>query len=189
MSSPNETTALLTALRNGNREAGAQLLPLVYGELHRIAASYMRRERRDHTLQPTILIDEAFLKLIGNTDTDWQNRAHFVALAATGMRRILIDYARAHNAEFRGGGQKKVEWDGAADLARFQNLDLLALDEALEQLAKEEPRQAKVVELRFFGGLSVEETAEALDTSPRSVKRDWAVARLWLFERLSEKAG
>ena len=184
MPSANDTTALLAAIRSGDQDARERLLPLVYRELHRIASSYMRRERPDHTLQPTLLIDEAFLKLIGNTEVEWQNRAHFVAVAATAMRRILIDHARAHNAEFRGGGQRKVELDGVADFARYQNVDLLALDEALNQLAGLEPRQAKVVELRFFGGLSVEETAGALGTSPRSVKRDWALARIWLYRRL-----
>jgi RNA polymerase sigma-70 factor (ECF subfamily) len=183
-----DTTALLAAIRQGDRDAEAQLLRVIYRELHRIASFYMRRERPDHTLQATALINEAYLKLIGCADVEWQNRAHFVAVAATVMRRILVEHARKHNAEARGGRFHKTDVTDVPDRQPTRNEELLALDQALSRLEHIEPRQARVVELRYFGGLSVEETAGVLGTSPRSVKRDWSLARIWLHRNLTQKA-
>lgn len=166
-----------------------QLLPAVYKELRRLAESYMRREYPGHTLQPTALVHEAYFKLIDQNSVKWQNRAHFFGVAAQLMRRILIDHARAKQAAKRGGSQAKVSFDEGLHWAETdeQSADLLALDAAMEKLAKIDERQAKVVELRYFGGLSVEETAEALQTSPATVKRDWAVAKAWLYRELSSE--
>ena len=178
-----DVTQLLRAMAGGDAGAREELLPLVYSELHRLAKSYMRRERQDHTLQATALINEAYMRL-AKDDTEWNNREHFIGVAANVMRRVLVDYARAHRAEQRGGGLKRVEMQD--DLAVSANkLDEVAqVDEALERLEAINPRQAKVVELRYFGGLSVEEIAAHLGVAPRSVKRDWALARIWLFREL-----
>jgi RNA polymerase sigma factor (TIGR02999 family) len=185
-----QVTLLLRAMRQGDAQAAEALLPLVYKELHRLASSYMRRERPEHTLQPTALIHEAYLRL-AQEDVDWKNREHFIGVAAHTMRRVLVDYARAHNAEMRGGAAQRVELaDGMA--ISVERLDeMLVLDEALGRLALESPRQAKVVELRYFGGLSIEQIGSLLGIAPRSVKRDWSLARLWLFHELRpvRKAG
>jgi RNA polymerase sigma factor (TIGR02999 family) len=176
-------TRLLKAMRAGDPMAEQNLLPLVYEELHRLARSYMRRERPDHTLQATALIHEAYLKLAG-AQVDWKNREHFIGVAARVMRRVLVDYARAHGAEARGGELKRVDMEEGLAVSAERTEELLLVDAALERLAKSEPRQARVVELRYFGGLSVEEIASLLHISARSVKRDWLLARLWLFKEL-----
>jgi RNA polymerase sigma-70 factor (ECF subfamily) len=179
-----QVTQLLKAMQNGDPKAADSLLPLVYQELHRLARTYMRRERPDHTLQTTALINEAYLRLV-QQDVDWNSRAHFIGIAANVMRRVLVDYARAHNAQRRNGGLQQVEMheDLAVSPERLEEVTLL--DEALKRLADRNPRQARVVELRYFGGLSIEETAEVLDIAPRSVKRDWSLAKIWLFKELN----
>jgi RNA polymerase sigma-70 factor (ECF subfamily) len=182
-----DVTQLLKAMTGGDPAAAEQLLPLVYAELHRLASSYMRRERQDHTLQPTALINEAYLRLAGD-NVDWQNREHFIGVAAHVMRRVLVDYARAHKAEMRGGGLKRVEFDEGVAISVDRSDELLSLDEALDRLMQLNPRQAQVVELRYFGGLSVEQIASILAIAPRSVKRDWALARIWLFKQLQVNA-
>jgi RNA polymerase sigma-70 factor (ECF subfamily) len=178
-----QVTQLLKAMHAGDAQAAESLLPLVYAELHRLAKGYMRRERPDHTLQATALINEAYLKLVGE-DIDWNSRAHFIGLAANVMRRVLVDYARAHNAEQRGGGLQRVEMQDELAISAAQLDEVEHLDEALKKLEKENPRQARVVELRYFGGLSVEQIGALLGIAPRSVKRDWALARIWLFRQL-----
>jgi RNA polymerase sigma factor (TIGR02999 family) len=182
--SQGDVTSLLHALRHGDRAAGEQLFPLVYTELHRLARAYMRRERPNHTLQPTALINEAYLHL-AHAPVDWQNRAHFIGIAANAMRRILVDHARAHMAAARGGEFRQVEWDEAIGLPAERSRELVALDEALHELEKLNPRQAKIIELRYIGGLSFEEAAAVLEISPRTAKRDWALARLWLFKAMN----
>ena len=176
-------TVLLKAMGAGDATAEQRLLPLVYRELHRLARSYMRRERPDHTLQATALINEAYLRLAGG-EVDWKNREHFIGVAAQVMRRVLVDHARAHNADMRGGGLKRVELDEGLALSSARSDELLMLDEALERLARINGRQARVVELHYFGGLSMEQIAALLGISERSVKRDWSLARIWLFEAL-----
>jgi RNA polymerase sigma-70 factor, ECF subfamily len=167
-----------------DRQPLDSLLPIVYQELRRLAASYLRREKPGQTLQPTALVHEAYLRLMKDRPERWQNRAHFCAIAAHSMRQILIDRARARGALKRGGAQPRVTLDEALVAGGERSVDLLALDEALERLAKLDPEQARLVELRFFGGLTVEETAEALDISPATVKRHWTVARAWLAREL-----
>ena len=186
--SQGEVTSLLHALRQGDRGAGDKLFPLVYAELHRLARSYMRRERPNHTLQPTALINEAYMRL-AQAPIDWQNRAHFIGVAANAMRRILVDHARAHMAAARGGHFQQVEWTEAFGLPAERSHELVALDEALQQLEKLNPRHAKIIELRYIGGLSFEEAAAVLGIAPRTAKRDWAVARLWLFKQIGGKSG
>jgi RNA polymerase sigma factor (TIGR02999 family) len=176
-------TQLLKAMHAGDPQAAESLLPLVYAELHRLAKGYMRRERPDHTLQATALINEAYLRLVGE-DIDWNSRSHFIGLAAHVMRRVLVDYARAHNAEQRGGALQRVEMQDELAISPEQLDEVEHLDEALKKLEKENPRQSRVVELRYFGGLSVEEIGALLQIAPRSVKRDWALARIWLFREL-----
>lgn len=178
-----EVTRLLKAMTSGDPSAAGRLLPLVYAELHRLAASYMRRERQDHTLQPTALINEAYLRLAGG-DVNWQSREHFIGVAAHVMRRVLVDYARAHKAKMRGGELRRVELDEGLAISVERSEEMLTLDEALNRLTEVNPRQATVVELRYFGGLSIEQIAAVLAISPRSVKRDWALARIWLFNKL-----
>jgi RNA polymerase sigma-70 factor, ECF subfamily len=181
-----QTTRLLKAMHAGDDAAAAKLLPLVYAELHRVANAYMRRERPDHTLQPTALINEAYLRLI-QEDVDWNSREHFVGFAAHVMRRVLVDYARAHNAEQRGGKVEHVELQDQLAISPQRLEQVSQLDEALDKLEKENPRQARVVELRYFGGLSIEQIGATLGIAPRSVKRDWALARIWLFEELKPR--
>lgn len=179
-SSPGEVTSLLTHLTNGNQDAASKLVPLIYDEMRRLARRHMRRERQDHTLQTTALVHEAYLKLVEHHSIDWRSRAHFFAVAAQVMRRILIDHARGHLRGKRRGKHQVVPFDEALVFSPEQSRELVRVDAALHQLAKQDPRQAKIVELRFFGGLTVEETAEALQISPKTVKRDWAVAKAWL---------
>ena len=182
-----DVTQLLKAMKSGDPSAAEQLLPMVYAELHRLAGSYMRRERQDHTLQPTALINEAYLRM-AQEDVDWQNREHFIGVAAHVMRRVLVDYARTHNAEMRGGSLKRVELEEGLAISAGDSEEILSLDEALHRLTELNPRQARVVELRYFGGLSVEQIASILGIAPRSVKRDWALARIWLFKELRADA-
>lgn len=183
-----QTTRLLKAMHAGDPAAAERLLPLVYAELHRVANAYMRRERPDHTLQPTALINEAYLRLI-QEDVDWNSREHFVGFAAQVMRRVLVDYARSRNAQQRSGKLERVELQDQFAISPDKLEQVLLLDEALERLEKANPRQARVVELRYFGGLSIEQIGAALDIAPRSVKRDWALARIWLFEELRPRDG
>ncbi|MFN2509979.1 MAG: sigma-70 family RNA polymerase sigma factor [Pyrinomonadaceae bacterium] len=173
-------THLLNEWSYGDPQALERVTPLVYEELRRQAARYLRRERPGHTLQTSGLINEAYLRLVDAQDVHWQSRAHFFAIAANLMRRILVEHARRRDADKRGGSQIRVPLHDALPVAAETDVDLLAIDEALDRLAAIDPRQARVVELRFFSGLSVEETAAALDVSPKTVKRDWSVARAWL---------
>jgi RNA polymerase sigma-70 factor (ECF subfamily) len=177
---PEDVTQILQEVSGGNKEAPARLMPLVYDELRRLADHYLRQERPDHTLQPTALVHEAYLRLIDQTRVDWQNRAHFFGVAAQLMRRILVDHARRHRASKRGGLQQKLTLDEAVDYSQARDFDLVRLDEALTALAEFDARQSRVVELRFFGGLTIEETAEVLDISPATVKVDWSMAKAWL---------
>lgn len=186
--SPN-LTQLLISYSEGNREALEELLPQVYQELRRLAQSYMRRESSGHTLQATALVHEAFFRLVDQKSMQWQNRAQFFGIAAQLMRRILIDHARNRHAAKRGGSQAKIAFDEAVHWSDGdEGPDLLALDVALEKLAAIDARQAKVVELRYFGGLSIEETAHVLGTSPATVKRDWTLAKVWLYRELGTEA-
>ncbi len=179
-----EVTQLLIAYGQGDRQALDRLLPVVYSELHGIAARQMRHERADHTLNATALVHEVYLKLMDQNQVSWQNRAHFFAIAARAMRQVLISYARKHNAEKRGGGAPNTLLDGK-EIALGERADeLLALDEALTRLAGFDERLAQVVEYRFFGGLTIEETAAVLDVSSMTVKRDWNKAKAWLYREL-----
>jgi RNA polymerase sigma factor (TIGR02999 family) len=184
---PGELTQLLIAWSQGDARALEQLTPLVYAELRKIAHRYMNRERAGHTLQTTAVVHEAFLRLLGNPQENWQNRAHFYAIAAQMMRRILVDYARANLRAKRGGETTRVAFEDidAPVTEPALDPDLIALDAALEKLAEIDPRRGRVVELRFFGGLSVEETARALQVAPDTVVRDWRVAKAWLFRYLN----
>ena len=184
-SSPEEVTQLLVAWSNGNQTALEKLMPLVYEELHRLAHHYMRREHPGHTLQTTDLVNEAYFRLVDQKQVHWQNRAHFFAISAQLMRRILIDHARSHQYVKRGGGAHKVSLGEVAVVAQEQAADLLALDDALRNLAAIDKRKGRIVELRFFGGLSVEETAEALKISPRTVMREWSMAKAWLYKAVT----
>jgi RNA polymerase sigma factor (TIGR02999 family) len=184
-----DITALLSELTQGNREAAEKLIPLIYDELKRLARGYMRRERADHTLQTTALVHEAYLKLIRQKVANWQSRAHFFGIAAQLMRRILVDYARGHLREKRGGAKIVLPLDEALVFSPEHSEELVKLDEALERLSKLDARQGRIVELRFFGGLSVEETSQLLDVSPKTVKRDWAVAKAWLHGELRSPYG
>jgi RNA polymerase sigma factor (TIGR02999 family) len=176
---------LLAAHRAGDHEAINRLVPLVYDELRRIAASFLSRERAGHTLQPTALVNEAYLRLLQAEDLAYESRAHFVAIAARLMRQILVDHARKHGASKRGGRQQRVTFGEDVALQEgARDVDLLMLDDALVALADKDAHLARLVELRYFGGLSIEETAKALDCSPASVKRDWAVARMWLRRQM-----
>ena len=177
---------LLAEMREGNGDATAQVLTQVYDELHRLAGSYMRWERPDHTLQTTALVHEAYLRLVGQRNVDWENRAQLLGVAAQTMRRILMDHARARVRAKRGGAQVKLSLDNNAISPCGEPADLLALDRALTRLTAIDARQSRVVELRFFGGLSVDESATILGISPRTVKREWMVARAWLFGELAK---
>jgi len=185
--SPKEITRLLVAWGDGDESALAELAPLVYEELHRLAHHYMSGERGGHTLQTTALVNEAYVRLIDWKNVRWQNRAHFFGVSAQLMRRILVDFARARGYQKRGGGQYPVTLDEAAVVADDKGTDMVALDEALNSLAKLDARQSRVVELRFFGGLSIEEAAEVLKISPATVRRDWSLARAWLHRELSNQ--
>jgi RNA polymerase sigma factor (TIGR02999 family) len=179
-----DVTALLMAWGNGDADALSRLTPLVHGELHRLAEAYMGRERAGHTLQTTGLVNEAYIKLVDCSRVRWQNRAHFFAVAARLMRRILVDFARNRRYQKHGGDWRQVTLVEGLDIATKLDSDFVALDEALQGLDKLDPRKARVVELRFFGGLSLEETAEALQVSPDTVGRDWRAAKAWLMREL-----
>ena len=183
--SPGEITELLQAVRKGDSAAASRLVPLVYAQLRRLAASYLRRERPDHTLQPTALVHDALLRLLGTQEIDWQDRAHFFAITANSMRRILIDHARAHRAQRRSGVWKKLSLECAGVIQEGQSPQLILLDGALSRLQEWDPRQGKIVELRFFGGLTEEEVSEVLGISVRTVKRDWKMARAWLHREMT----
>lgn len=173
---------------NGDQSALDKLMPLVYDELRRVAHQYMRREHPGHTLQTTALVDEAYLRLVDQTHTHWKSRAQFFGIAAQLMRRILIDHARSHLYAKRGGGARKIALDEVAVLSPQRGEELIALDDALERLSAIDPRKCRVVELRYFGGLSVEETSEILDVSAITVKRDWLVAKAWLRREIGDEA-
>jgi RNA polymerase sigma factor (TIGR02999 family) len=179
-----EVTELLQQWTEGRQDALDRLLPEVYAELKRLASSYLWRERSDHTLQATALVHEAFLKLVDQRAVQWQNRAHFFGIAAQAMRRILVDHARAHAAAKRGDGERPISIDDTVILGAMPDADILALHEALTQLEKLDPQQSRVVELRYFGGLTMEETAEVLGISPATVGREWTVAKAWLYAAL-----
>jgi len=188
MTTPSEkdVTRLLVAWSNGDQTAIEQLTPLVYSELHRLAHRYLGRERKGHTLQTTALVHEAYLRLIDQKEVRWQNRAHFFAIAAQMMRRILVDYARSRNVAKRGGDARQVSLDEAMDVSDERAADVIALDEALKSLSDLDQRKGRIIELRFFGGLSIEETAEVLGVSPGTVMRDWTFAKAWLQREINK---
>jgi RNA polymerase sigma factor (TIGR02999 family) len=185
---PSEVSLLLQDWRNGDRRALDTLLPLVYKELRRLARIQLQKERPDHTLQSAALVHEAYLRLIGLNTPQWESRTHFFAIAAQLMRQILVDYARRHGAAKRGGGVCKLSLDDARVASRGKNVDVLALDDALNSLAKIDARQSRVVELRFFAGLSLQEISNAMDIAPATVQRDWTAARAWLHREISRNA-
>jgi RNA polymerase sigma factor (TIGR02999 family) len=186
---PVEVTELLKAWTKGDREALEKLAPQVHAELHRLAKRYMGQERPGHILQTTALVNEAYMRLIDWENVSWQNRAHFFGVSAQLMRRILVDFARSRDYVKRGGEAPHVSLEEAAVVTQEKDADFVALDDALNSLASIDPRKSKIVELRFFGGLSVEETAEVLGISPRTVKREWSMAQVWLHRELNRKGG
>jgi len=183
-----DVTPLLQEVTRGNQDALARLMPLIYGELRRLAAHCMRGERTDHTLQPTALVHEAYMLLV-KQKVEWQNKAHFFAVAAQVMRRILIDHAKTNLRKKRGGKQIKLSLDEVYLFSEDKSDELMALDESLKRLAERDPRQSRIVEMRFFAGLELKEIAELLDVSGKTVKRDWQVAKMWLYADLSEQDG
>ncbi len=185
--SSQEVTQLLLAWNQGDQAALEKLIPLVYKELHRMARRYMVRERPDHTLQATALVNEAYLRLIDSKNVRWQNRSHFFAISAQLMRRILVDFARSRHYLKRGGEVQRLSLEEGLDIPSGKSTDLVALDDALSALAVVDPRKSQIVELRFFGGLSVEETAEVLKVSPDTVLRDWKLAKVWLLREMKKK--
>lgn len=184
---PADVTSLLLASSQGDEEALNKLLPVVYGELRKLAGRYLRKERPDHSLQATALVHEAYLRLIGQ-EVSWQNRAHFFGVAAEIMRRILIDNARKHQASKRGSGAIKLALDEALDMADEKAAELIALDDALKALAVFDEQKSKIVELRFFGGLSIEETAQVMGLSPATVVRQWKLAKAWLYHEVNRSS-
>lgn len=180
-----DVTRILIDWSGGDQQALARLMPFVYDELRRLGRQYLQRERPDHTLQATALVHEAYLRLVDQGTTTWQNRAHFFGVAAQVMRRILVDYARAHRAEKRGGGWDKLAFDEALTPSAERTIDLIALDDALKDLLEFDPRQSQIVELRFFGGLTNEEIGEVLSVSPTTVKREWRMAKAWLRREIT----
>lgn len=184
MPSTEEVTQVLRELSDGHETAPERLMPLVYNELRRLAAGYLERERPEHTLQPTALVHEAYIRLVDWKNVSWQNRAHFFALAAQVMRRILVDHAREKKAEKRGGRLARLALEEAVSFPQQRDVDLIALDDALKELALIDPTQSKIVELRFFGGLTIEDTAETMKVSPATIKREWAMAKAWLHKRI-----
>jgi RNA polymerase sigma factor (TIGR02999 family) len=186
-SSTHEVTQLLLAWRQGDEAALDRLIPLVYRELHHLAKRYMRRERAGHTLQTTALVNEAYLHLVDCGNVQWQNRAHFFAVAARVMRQILVDYARGRRSDKRGGQEIQVALDEAAEVPQARSGDLIALDDALQSLAKIDIRKSRVVEMRFFAGLTLEEIAEVFKVSSRTVSRDWELAQAWLYREMSNR--
>jgi RNA polymerase sigma factor (TIGR02999 family) len=187
MTSPEAVTQLLIDWNNGDKAALDQLMPLVYAELHRLAASYLSHERSDHTLQPTALVNEAYLRLIKQNSVAWENRAQFFGIAAQMMRRILVNHARDRHADKRGGHALRVSLDDAISFFEERDVNLVALDDALNGLAELDPQQSSIVELRFFGGLTIEDVATRLNISPATVKRDWSTAKLWLLREISKQ--
>lgn len=186
MSSPHGITQLLIDWSKGDQAALEKLMPLVYSELRRLAGNYLRRERAEHTLQPTALVNEAYLKLVHQKNAKWQNRAHFFGISAQLMRRILVDHARQHQAVKRGGSaQQRISITSVEKFAQQPQVDLLALNEALDELSKIDPQQSQIVEMKFFGGLSIEEIAEVLSIGHATVERDWKMARAWLRRQLA----
>ncbi|MEW6207805.1 MAG: sigma-70 family RNA polymerase sigma factor [Acidobacteriota bacterium] len=183
--SPNEVSQMLLDWRNGDRDALNRLMPLVYDELRRLAHRYMNRRFAGQTLQTTALVHEAYIRLVGQDQVVWQNRSHFFAVCAQVMRNLLVDRARSRQAEKHGGGARQVSLDEADVISPEKQIDLLALDEALDKLASLDPRKSRIVEMRYFGGMSVEETAEVLDISPITVKREWLKARAWLYHQMN----
>jgi RNA polymerase sigma-70 factor, ECF subfamily len=182
---PHEVTQLLVAWGDGDQSALDKLMPLVYDELHRMAHRYMAQERAEHTLQTSALVNEAYVRLIDQKNVRWQNRAQFFGIAATSMRRILVGYARRRKRAKRGDGAIQISLDEAAILSNERASEMVAIDEALESLAAVDPRKSQIVELRFFGGLSIDETAEVLHVSPGTVMRDWTLAKAWLRQEIS----
>jgi RNA polymerase sigma-70 factor (ECF subfamily) len=189
MNSPDteNITQLLIEVTNRNSAAVDVLLPLIYDELRKLAANYLRRERSDHTLEPTALVHEAYLRMVDQTQVNWQNRAHFFGVAAQMMRRILVDHARAHNAEKRGQDFQKLSLDENVDKSVERSSELIALDDALRALAEMDEQKGRIVELRFFGGLSIDETAEVLGVSAPTVKRQWRMAKAWLYGQVQKQ--
>lgn len=185
--SSSDVTLLLQRLSNGDQDAFAQLIPLVYDELHRLAAFHLQRERAEHTLQTTALVHEAYVRLVDQKEVQWKNRGHFLAVAAQAMRRILVDYARRHQALKRGSSLPKISLDEAIAISNEDVHHVLLLDELLTRLSSIDPEASRIVELRFFGGLTVEETAEAMGISPATVKREWSVARAWLLREVARQ--
>jgi RNA polymerase sigma-70 factor, ECF subfamily len=184
-----DVTALLKKLAGGNQDAANELAPMIYQELHRLAVGHLRHERPNHTLQPTALVHEAYLKLVVQRNADWQSRAHFLAVASNLMRRILVDYARRHLRGKRGAGQAKLSLDQVLLVSGNRSAETLALDESLIRLKKMDARQARIIELRYFGGLTVDEVAKVLDRSPTSVRREWNSAKAWLYGELKGRYG
>lgn len=187
-SSSSDVTLLLKRLSDGDQDALAQLVPLIYDELHRLAGFHLQRERLNHTLQTTGLVHEAYLRLVDQKEVQWKNRGHFFAVAAQAMRRVLVDYARRHRALKRGSSLTKISLDEAIAISNEDVHHVLLLDELLTRLSSIDPEDSRIVELRFFGGLTVEETAEAMRISPATVKREWSVARAWLLRELSRSS-
>ena len=183
---PQEVSQLLVEWRNGDQQALDRLMPLVYDELRRIAGRYMKRERSEHTLQTTALVNEAYLRMVDQKNVDWQNRAHFFAVAASVMRHLLVDHARARGRARRGADPQQVSLDEAALISEQKGEEMIALDEALTKLAAIDARKVKIVELRYFSGLSAEETATVLGVSEITVKREWLKAKAWLYRELSQ---
>jgi RNA polymerase sigma factor (TIGR02999 family) len=181
-----EVTELLVRFREGDRQAEAQLIPLIYDELRRLASAYLYRERGDHTLQPTALVHEAFLRMARGDQPQWQSRSHFFGVAARLMRQILVDHARKHQSLKRGGaGERSPLEDDLLVYSTQKSAELLALDEALERLAHQDERQSRIVEMKFFAGLDIDDIAKVLEVSPRTVKRDWTMARAWLHQEMT----
>jgi len=185
---PHDVTQLLVAWSNGDQAARDQLMPVVYQELHRLAHHYMKRESPGHTLQTSALVNEAFVRLVGQKDVQWQSRAHFLGIAATMMRRVLVDYARNRQYAKRGGGVRPLSLEEGLIVSDERSAEVIDLHEALERLAEFDPRKSQMVELRFFGGLNIEETAEVLAVSPGTVMRDWTLAKAWLRREMSTNA-
>lgn len=186
--SSDQVTQLLVRWRGGDPEALDALMPIVYADLRRMARQYLQRERADHTLQSTALVHEAYVRLIGQKLPEWQNRAHFFGVAARLMRQILVEYARSHRAAKRGGSACRVTLDEGLMMPQKSDVDVVLLDDALQDLARLDPQQSRIVELRFFAGLSIDDTSEVLGVSPATVTRDWTTARVWLYREISRRA-
>ena len=184
-----DVTSLLKKLADGNQEAATKLIPVIYHELHRLAVGHLRHERPDHTLQPTALVHEAYIKLVAQRNADWQSRTHFFAVASQLMRRILVDYARRQLRAKRGGREAKLSLEEVLLVSPNRPDKMLALDESLTRLEKMDARQGRIVELRYFGGLTVDEAAEILNVSPTTVRREWTSAKAWLYGELKQRHG